>query len=151
MTMTERDSATERPKVGMSLLVVRRIEDVPHVLLGKRHGAHGEGEWGTPGGHLEHAESFAEGALSELEEECGEGLEVSVLQPLCITNLRDYLPKHYIDVALVCDWVSGEPELMEPDKCERWGWFPLNDLPQPLFGAVENMVTSYESGQFWFD
>jgi len=49
---------SNRPKVGVSLLVVRQFEGRQHVLLGQRRGSHGEGEWGTPGGHQEFGESY---------------------------------------------------------------------------------------------
>lgn len=148
--MTERTVTAERPKVGVSLLVVREFDGEPYILLGLRKGSHGDGEWGTPGGHLENGESFEEGALSELEEECGEEIEVSFPKPLCVANLRDYLPKHYIDIGMVSHWVSGDPKLMEPGKCAGWTWHPMDRLPSPLFSAVDGIVAAYRSGETCF-
>lgn len=148
--MSERTVTAERPKVGVSLLVVREFDGEPYILLGQRKGSHGEGEWGTPGGHLENGESFEEGALSELEEECGDEITVSYPEPLCVTNLRDYLPKHYIDIGMVSHWMSGDPKLMEPEKCSGWTWHPMDRLPDPLFSSVAGMVVTYRSGKVLF-
>ena len=44
------------PRVGVGVIVQRD----GRILLGKRLGAHGEGTWALPGGHLEFGESVAE-------------------------------------------------------------------------------------------
>lgn len=141
---------TDRPKTGISLLVIREFEGSPFVLLGQRHGSHGAGEWGTPGGHLENGEAFEQGALNELTEECGPSLKVTVPRFLCVTNLREYLPKHYTDIGMVSHWVDGDPQLMEPEKCLGWTWHPIDRLPAPLFAPVRNLVVSYRTGQPYF-
>lgn len=84
-------AATQRPLVGLSMFLTRpnpaftktssssSSSNKPSshsVLLGLRQGSHGANTWCTPGGHLEHGESFAECAARETEEETG--LRVSV-------------------------------------------------------------------------
>ena len=51
-------------QVGVGLFVVREQS----VLLGRRLGAHGHGEYAPVGGNLEYAETFKQGALRELKE-----------------------------------------------------------------------------------
>ena len=48
--------------------------------------------------------------------------------------------KHYITVALICDYDSGELKIMEPNKCLEWKWFSVNDFPKPLFLPTENLL-----------
>lgn len=147
-----RPDEAKRPKVGVSLLVVRRFDGRAHILLGQRRGSHGKNEWGTPGGHQEFGEGYEETALSELEEECGD--EITVTRPdfLCVTNLRAYvdLGKHYTDIGMVSHWISGDPKLMEPEKCLGWSWHPVDQLPAPLFAPVENLVLAWHTGQPYF-
>lgn len=141
---------TERPKVGISLLVLRWSGTTYEALLSQRKGSHGEGEYGTPGGHMEQGETFEEGALRELEEECGEHFKVTPPQFLCASNVLDYLPKHYVDIGMVAHWVSGVPVQMEPDKAGPWVWHPLSDLPSPLFSVVENLKEAHRDGRTYF-
>jgi 8-oxo-dGTP diphosphatase len=147
--MSERPE-TDRPKVGISLLVTREFNGVTHVLLGQRQGSHGAGEWGTPGGHLENGETFEQAALNELLEECGPDIQVSQPRFLCTTNLRDFLPKHYVDIGMVSYWISGDPVRAEPDKCLGWLWHPINNLPAPLFPAVPDLTLACYTGQPYF-
>lgn len=142
-----KDMETQRPQVGVGLLVVRGEE----ILLGTRKGSHGAGELAGPGGHLELGESIEECALRELKEETGSDLIVKNLGFLCFINLRRYMPKHYAHVHMVAQWESGEPKIMEPDKQEGWGWYPIDDLPQLLFGTMPEAVEAYKTGRKFFE
>ena len=35
---------------------------------------------------------------------------------------------------------SGQPEVLEPEKCENWEWFTWDDLPQPLFASIQSLI-----------
>lgn len=74
------------------------------ILLGKRKNAHGEGEYAGIGGHLELLESFEACVLRELSEEAGPHVKIRNVRFLCITNLKTYVPKHYIDIGMVAEW-----------------------------------------------
>lgn len=129
--------------VGLSLLVVRGGE----ILLSKRKGSHGAGEYGTPGGHMEHGETPEEGILRELAEECGTDIKVSDPRFMCVSNMRAYMPQHYIDLGYVAHVVGGHPVDMEPDKSEGWEWHPLSRLPDGRTAWVDNLVIAYQTGQ----
>ena len=133
------------PRVGIGVLVMKDGK----LLLGKRKGSHGAGEYASPGGHLEHLESFAEASAREVEEETG--LEIGPARFLRVLNTTQYAPRHYIDIAFVADWVSGVPEVREPDKVESWGWYDLDDLPSPLFGTLPTAIEALRTGQHLWD
>lgn len=136
---------TDRPKVGVGVVVFKEGK----VLMGRRIGsAAGEGEYAGPGGHLEHLETFEECAKRETLEETG--MEIENVRFLCVTNLRKYAPKHYIDIGVVADWKSGEPEVLEPDKIEYWDWFDMDDLPEPLFGVEPYYIRALKTGEHHF-
>ncbi len=135
----------ERPKVGLGVIVFKDGK----VLLGKRKGSHGAGEYAFPGGHLEFGESFEECAKREVKEETG--MEISNVRFLRLMNLKAYQDKHYVDVGLIADWKSGEPRCMEPDKCDGWQWYDLAYLPQPLSTAVLTYIEAIQTGRNYFD
>jgi len=130
-------------KVGIGVLVVRMPE---LILLGKRKGSHGAGQWGLPGGTLEYGESFADTAYREMAEEIGSQVKTTRPIPISTINLTEYMPKHYVDIGMVCIWLSGNPKVMEPDKCEEWRWFNMNALPANTFFTVPRIVDAYLYG-----
>jgi 8-oxo-dGTP diphosphatase len=119
------------------------------VLMTKRKGAHGEGEFAYPGGHMEYGESFEACAKREVKEETG--IEISNVRFLRLANVKTYSGKHYVDIALGADWLSGEPSLLEPDKAEGWRWYELSDLPSPLFEFCKSAFDSLSTGKNYYD
>lgn len=123
----------KKPQVGVGVVVVQEGK----VLLGKRKGAHGAGEWSFAGGHLEFEETIEICAQRELLEETG--LKARSLQLGPWTN--DMMNgKHYITLFVFVDQFEGKPMLLEPHKCEGWSWFDWNDLPMPLFPPVRSLI-----------
>src|SRR3989344_4729351 len=135
----------QRPKVGIGVMILKGGK----ALLGKRIGSHGEGEYAFPGGHLEHMESFEDCARRETLEECGLGITNIRFQFLA--NLTVWAPKHYGHIGITADWKSGEPKLLEPEKCEGWGWYDISDPPSPLFEAGRLHIESYKTGRSYYD
>ncbi len=134
-----------KPKVGVGVMVLKDGK----ILLGKRKGAHGAGEFAFPGGHLEYMESFTGCAKREVAEECG--IEIKNIRFQFLSNLVKYAPKHYAHIGLVADWQSGEPKVLEPEKSESWDWYELNKLPQPLFETCELAINSVKTGTKYYD
>ena len=119
------------------------------VLLGKRRGSHGAGEYAWPGGHLEHGESIAACAAREVREETG--MEIAAIRFLRVLNTMRYAPKHYVDIALHAEWQSGEPVVREPDKVDGWAWYELDALPAPLFHMVPTAIEALRDGRTLWD
>lgn len=125
----------EEPKVGVGVILVKENK----VLLLKRKNAHGEGTWGFPGGHLEFNEEFEECVKREVEEETG--ITVSNIRFAGLTNdIFEKENKHYITVFMLCDWNAGEAQIKEPEKCVAQEWFAWENLPQPLFLPIINLL-----------
>lgn len=135
----------DRPYVGIGVMIIKDGK----ILLGKRAGSHGAGEYSFPGGHLENMESFEDCARREAREEAG--VEIENVRLTVLTQVKAYPPKHFVQIGLTVDWKSGEPQVREPEKCEMWGWYELDNLPSPLFAGVESHIESYKSGVVYKD
>lgn len=135
----------QKTKVGLGVMIFKDGK----VLISKRKSSHGAGEYSFPGGHLEYMESFEDCARRETLEESG--IQIKNIRFLHIGNILHYAPKHYVNVALLADWESGEPQVLEPDKFEGWGWYDLDNLPSPMFRQSSLAVESYKTGKNYHD
>ena len=115
------------------------VEKDNKLLLVRRINAHGAGAWSTPGGHIKFGESPEECAVREVYEETG----VTVEEPsfLGITNdVFNAEERQYITVWMAARYVSGEPRVNAPAELDHAGWFDRNDLPEPLFLCLQNLL-----------
>ncbi|CAL8471840.1 g11382 [Coccomyxa elongata] len=128
---------TKEPRVGVGVLIFRD----GHVLVGRRLGAHGKGEFALPGGHLEFGESWEDCAKREVEEETG--LQLSNLRFETAVNSVFGDTAHYVTIFMrgEADQVA-EAKVLEPDKCESWIWVPWLSIPQPVFLPLQLLQES---------
>lgn len=136
------------PKVGVGVMLLKGDK----VLLGRRHSdpakadsdLHGEGTWTLLGGKVEFHEALEDCAVREAREETGIAIDKSALELLSVTD--DMVPdNHFVTVGFLCREFSGEARVMEPDEIVEWRWFPLTDLPKPLFKPSEKMLLRYRA------
>lgn len=117
-------------RVGVACIVIKNRQ----ILLGRRKGSFGAGQWAFLGGHLETGEMVLEAAQRELEEETG----------ICATahhmNMftEDIFDegRHYITIFTSFD-VADEPKILEPHKCEEWRWFLPSQVTQAYFTDIQ--------------
>ena len=110
--------AASRPRIGVGVIIRKDGK----FLLGKRRNAHGEGSWSFPGGHLEFGETVEACARRETLEETGLEIEDATL----VSHTDDIFQeegRHYVTLFTLAEWKLGDPQLLEPDKCEGWEWF----------------------------
>jgi len=140
----------KKPGVGFGVMILKDNK----LLLGKRHPdpekasslLHGEGTWTMPGGKLHFGESFEQGAIREVNEETG--LDVISSKVISISN--DIVSDaHFVTIGLLCSEFKGQPRVMEPDEITEWQWFPINQLPEPIFPPSEKVLKNYLEKRFY--
>lgn len=83
-----------------------------------------------------------------VDESAKEGTSLGIKTPKVIAvtnNLETYREEavHFISVILHTQLYGGKPKVMEPGKCEAWGWHEPNYLPQPHFDASRLGIACY--------
>ncbi|OGE87705.1 MAG: hypothetical protein A3J07_03260 [Candidatus Doudnabacteria bacterium RIFCSPLOWO2_02_FULL_49_13] len=135
----------QRPKVGLGVMIKKDGK----FLFGRRKSEHAKDLFAPPGGHMEYAEGFIEAVSREAKEESG--LEIQNVRFLCLSNIKDYMPKHYVNIGFIADWKNGEPQELEPDKMVDWRWYELDNIPRPVFSMVDHYIKAIKTGKNFFD
>lgn len=118
----------ESEHLGVFVIVVTKGK----VLLGKRKNAYKSGFYGFPGGRLELTESLIDSAKRELFEETG----VKAVDLKYIGVIRELQEEYnFIHFGFVCNKYIGDIKTMEPDKCEGWKFYSLDQIPTKTLPA----------------
>ena len=121
--------------------VVVLIEQEGTVLLGKRGGGFGAGEWGLPQGYVEYDEDFLTAAIREVKEETG--LDVKIRSILNVVSNLLSPTLHTLAIVLLAGVAGGE--LCAGDDLEALAWVPLSGpLPEMAFEADEWIIERYK-------
>jgi len=139
LSFSEEVIGMQFPKIGVAAIILAE----KRLLLIRRRGAHGEGTWAVPGGHLDYGESPAACAIREVREEVG----LAVMDPRCIALTNDIFAaegRHYITIWMRVECAEAGPIIPAVDELSEWGWFALDALPTPLFLPLENLLNGRE-------
>lgn len=135
-----------QPQVGAGVFIFN--EDYTKLLLHKRKGTFGEGEFSSGGGKVEYGEHPIEALKREIKEEFN--IELKNIEFLNCASFKKY-QKHYIDISFSAQVASGTPQIMEPDKHEGLNWYDLDNLPKNLFEPVRLSLEAYRNKQKYFE
>ena len=67
-------------------------------------------------------------------------MDLENIEMLATLNTIFSPEKHYVTIEVLAKGILGTPKIMEPDKCEKIGWFNLNNLPQPLILPLKMLL-----------
>ncbi len=111
--------------VGVGALIFNGEGKLLLTLRGKK-AKNEQGKWEIPGGAVEFGETIEESLKREIKEELDIEIEVIEMLQLCNHIIPDE-KQHWVSPTYICKIVKGKPRIMEPEKCDRIGWFNLED------------------------
>lgn len=129
--------------VGVGAMV---FNDRGQVFLSQRgpKAKNERGTWEFPGGGVNFGETLADAIRREFLEEYGMVIEVEALLGVDDHILPDE-GQHWVSPTFIARHVSGEPRIMEPEKCAAIGWFALESLPAPLSVITQANVAAWHA------
>lgn len=99
------------------------------MILVRRANPPDAGIWGFPGGKIEFGEGIEQAAVRELREETGVvalAIETFTALDVLETAADGTTTQHFVLVAVLCRWLSGEP--LAGDDAIEARWFSFDEL-----------------------
>lgn len=127
--------------IGFGVVIIQERK----VLLGYQTRSYEAPCWAFPGGKVDDEENIEQAVIREVKEECG--LDVSGVE--FITFFEDTFKSttHVISLVVKVKNISGKPKVLEPEKCQKWEWFRVNDIPENVTKNLNRLVNS----KYWRD
>ena len=122
------------------------LEQDGKILLHKRaNTGYMDGMYQMPAGHVDPMEVPSEAVIRESMEELGITINPSDLK-ICIIISRVSETNSYYDFFFKATTWSGEPRIMEPEKCSDLQWFQPDDLPENIIPYNKSVIELVSKG-----
>ena len=139
------EQENKKPKAVVGVIIFKEGK----VLVGKRRNKHGDGEYSFPGGALDYGESLVDCVKREVLEETG--IKIKNVRFLSVANSSKHFGLHEVQIHFQADWESGEERDLPEERIGEWGWYKINEIPEPFFFPAKLTLDSYKTGKNFYD
>jgi ADP-ribose pyrophosphatase YjhB (NUDIX family) len=115
------------------------IENDKILLLRRLNTGYEDGNYSVVAGHLDGEETFIQAMVREAKEEAGIEIKPEDLEVIHVMH-RKCPNEERIDFFIKAHKWSGEPIIMESDKCDDLDWFKLGNLPDNLIPYIKQAI-----------
>jgi ADP-ribose pyrophosphatase YjhB (NUDIX family) len=118
---------------GNKILLIRRYQT-----------GYMDGHYSVPAGHLDGNEPVRMAAAREAQEEIGVRIDPAEIRFAGV--FHRYEGDERVDFFVhVRSW-SGEPDNVEPEKCDEIRWTDIDDLPENIIPYIRRAIENFQAG-----
>lgn len=136
----------KRFKLILSVYIIL-VKDNKTLLLRRKDTGYEDGNYGLVSGHADGDEKATVATCREVAEESGLILKPEDLRLVHCMHRRQ--ADERLDLFFSTDTWEGEPQNMEPEKCDDLSWFELDNLPSNTIPYVKHAIESSQKGIFY--
>lgn len=134
--------------IPVVFIVVRKDNKI--LLLRRKRTGYMDGYYSLPADHVDGGEPAIVAACREAKEEVGLALKPEALR--LIHTMHEQAEGHErMNLGFEAVRYTGEPENMEPNKCDELRWAALDDLPVNLVPSIKFLLEKIEAGEPYSD
>lgn len=115
------------------------------MLLGKRIGSHGDGEYSFSSGYRESMGRYTTRAIVGEDD-----IQFNNLGLQYLTYPKLDAPNHYLHLH-VTDDASSNPKGQKPDTYTSWDGYDINNIPFSFWDCLQQAISCYQTGKTFFD
>lgn len=105
--------------------------------------------WDIAGsGHIDEGETAKFAVIRECKEEIDIDINIDDLSFIHLSH-RFSLDRVYYDIYFLVTNYSGEPCIMEPEKCSDLEWFIMDNLPDDMIPCRKKAIEYYKDKIFY--
>lgn len=145
--MEDKNMFKERFKIIPTVYLILRNSS--KILLARRYstGFH-DGDYSFPAGHLDGNETMVKAMLREAKEEIGVELDENDLKLIHVMHRKEPNEER-VNFFFTANRWKGEPQIMEPHKCDDIRWFDINSLPDNIIPYIKHVIDCVVNGVFY--
>ncbi len=127
-------------------LIIRKNNEV--LLLRRYNTGYDDGLYHCAGGGVDGNEPITSAAIRELNEELG---IITKKENLKVVHTLHYNSSNgeYVNFFLETSEWEGNPEIMEPNKCDDISWFSADSLPENTMSSVKHVIEFVNKNIFY--
>lgn len=111
------------------------------LLLRRFNTGYEDGKYSVPAGHIEENESARQTMARETKEETGIEINIEELGVIHVMHRNENEKR--IDFFFTAKKWQGEPQILEPNKCDDLSWFELDNLPRNIVPYIKQAINCF--------
>ena len=134
--------------IPASYLVLKQENKI--LLIRRFNTGFEDGKYSMIAGHVDQGETFTEAIIREAREEAGITLASEDVRLVHMMHRKSYIDaEERVDAYFLAETWEGTLKNNEPEKCDDFSWFPLDELPQNTIPYIKTALQNVQQQIFY--